>query len=145
MTPKELARIIRKLGPHLPISDRFDTEMPGGSAERKRAWYSSQRQHWLGWLDEYDGPGAYGRKAPGGRDAEFVYNHVVNPKMLIWLAEAAGAPRSRLLRAKKAAISAGARMPAMSAAIRREFPYAYIETLLTATVRRRVSGISGRS
>jgi hypothetical protein len=31
----------------------------------------------------------------GGRDVEFVYNHVVNPEMLIWLAEAAGAPRSR--------------------------------------------------
>lgn len=145
MTPKDLARCIRKLKPHLPISDSFDTEMPGGSAEQKRAWYSSQRQHWLGWLDEYDGPGAYGRREPGGRDAEFVYNHIVNPKMLIWLAEAAGAPRSRLLRAKKAALSVGARMQAMSAAIRREFPYAYIETLLTAHVRRRASGIQGRS
>jgi hypothetical protein len=145
MTPKDLARCIRKLKPHLPISDRFDTEMPGGSAEQKRAWYSSQRQHWLGWLDEYDGPGAYGRKELGGRDAEFVYNHVVNPKMLIWLAEAAGAPRSRLLRAKKAALSAGARMQAMSAAIRREFPYTYVEALLTASPYRRVSGKRSRS
>jgi hypothetical protein len=50
--------------------------------------------------------------------------------MLMWLAEAAGAPRSRLLRAKKAALSAGTRMQAMSAAIRREFPYSDIETLL---------------
>ncbi|WP_349630174.1 very short patch repair endonuclease [Bradyrhizobium manausense] len=140
MTPNQLARLIKKLDPHLPISDSFETEMPGGRAEQKRAWYSSQRQHWLGWLTEYKGPGAYDRKEPGGRDAEFVYNHIVNPKMLIWLAEAVGAPRGRLLRAKKAALSAGPRMQAMSAAIRGEFPYSYIETLLKANAPRRVSG-----
>jgi hypothetical protein len=133
MTPKDFARHIRKLRPHLPISDRFDTEMPGGSAEQKRAWYSSQREHWLGWLKEYDGPGAYGRKAPGGRNAEFVYNHIVNPKMLIWLAEAIGVPKARLLRARKAALAAGTKMQAMSAAIRRELPWADVECLLVGS------------
>jgi hypothetical protein len=34
-------------------------------------------------------------------------------------------------------------MPAMSAAVRREFSYAYIETLLMATARPRAFGISG--
>jgi hypothetical protein len=78
-------RCIRKLSPHLPISDKFDTEMPGGSAEQKRASYSSQRQHWLGWLGEHDGTGAYGRKEPGGQEAEFVYNHVVNQGNLLYV------------------------------------------------------------
>lgn len=132
MTPNGLARCIRTLKPHLPISDRFEIEMPGGSSEQKRAWYSSQRQHWLGWLAEYNGPGAYGRKTLVGRDAEFIYNHIVNPKMLIWLMEAAGAPKARLLRARKAALSAGTRMQAMSAAIRREFPFSEVEALLKA-------------
>lgn len=42
-------------------------------------WYRTQKEHWLGWLRDYDCPGAYGRKVTGGRDSHFVYNHVVNP------------------------------------------------------------------
>jgi hypothetical protein len=39
---------------------------------------------------EYDGPGAYGRIAGKQRDARFAYNHIVEPKMLLWLIKAAG-------------------------------------------------------
>lgn len=55
-----------------------------------RVWYMTQKEHWLGWLREYDGPGAYGRIAGKQRDARFAYNHIVEPKMLLWLIEAAG-------------------------------------------------------
>ena len=53
-------------------------------------WYQTQKEHWLGWLREYEGPGAYGRKPNQSRDAKFAYNHVVCPEMLLWLIEAAG-------------------------------------------------------
>jgi len=50
-------------------------------------WYLTQKEHWLGWLSEYDGPGAYGRTGQQ-RDARFAYNHIVNPRMLMYLIEA---------------------------------------------------------
>ena len=51
-----------------------------------KKWYLTQKEHWIGWLLEYNGPGAYGRKTTDGRDAKFVYNHVVQPEMLVYLA-----------------------------------------------------------
>src|SRR5262245_11407403 len=33
-------------------------------------WYKTQKEHWLGWLSEYHGPGAYGRRADTRRDAK---------------------------------------------------------------------------
>ena len=43
------------------------------------------KDHWVGWLREYTGPGYYGRKNPD-RDARFIYNHLNSPPMPIWLA-----------------------------------------------------------
>jgi hypothetical protein len=40
-------------------------------------WYKTQKQHWLGWLKEYHGPGAYGRKTSQERDAIYDYNNIV--------------------------------------------------------------------
>src|SRR5687768_1490863 len=42
-------------------------------------WYLTQKEHWLGWLSGYDGPGAYGRKGGPHQDAMFAYNHIVEP------------------------------------------------------------------
>jgi hypothetical protein len=28
----------------------------------KKAWYRTQKEHWLGWLREYNGPGYYSRQ-----------------------------------------------------------------------------------
>lgn len=52
-------------------------------------WYRSQKEQLLGWLGEYDGPGAYARKNPG-RDARFFYNDLRCVEGLIWRAEALG-------------------------------------------------------
>jgi len=30
-------------------------------------WYTSQKEHWLGWLSECSGPGYHGRGVPKGR------------------------------------------------------------------------------
>ena len=83
-----------------------------------KKWYLTQKQHWIGWLGEYHTPGAYGRLAGGKRDARYAYNHIVEPKMLLWLIDAAGIPDATLRKAKKAA-GQGKTMMAQSAAIRR--------------------------
>ena len=130
MTPFDLAQRIRRLRRHQPLSAKFDREITSEKAGRQRAWYSSQKEHCLGWPSDYDGPGGYNRKTWRGRDAEFIYNHIVNPKMLIWLAEAVGAPNAKVRRACVAALFAGATMQSMSAAIRRIFPFAEMEKLI---------------
>lgn len=72
---------------------------------RAGAWYKTQKEHWLGWLAEYRGPGYYGRKN-SHRSAEFVYNHIVCPPMVLWLAEASGIPKPMVAKAAQAALSA---------------------------------------
>ena len=73
---------------------------PGG----RTVWYRSQKQHWLGWLKQYNTPCAYDRMHPG-KDAKFAYNHIVNPQMLLWLIGAA-VGNERLRAATSAAGSA---------------------------------------
>jgi hypothetical protein len=51
--------------------------------------YKTFQEQWIGWLKEYDGPGYYGR-ADGKRDARWVYQHLNNGNMIVWLNEAAG-------------------------------------------------------
>ncbi|SRR6266851_6738938 len=51
--------------------------------------YTTFQEQWIGWLKEYDGPGYYGR-ADGKRDARWVYQHLNNGNMIVWLNEAAG-------------------------------------------------------
>ncbi len=88
------------------------------------------KEHWLGWLSEYDGPGAYGRKSWKGRSAEFVYNHIGCPPMLLWLAEAAGVPKTKVLAAKRSALATGGRRATHCAKIRTAIPWSVIEERL---------------
>jgi hypothetical protein len=53
-------------------------------------WYESQKEHWIGWLLGYQGPGAYGRKRHDVSDAKSVYNRLVCPEMLLYLAKGSG-------------------------------------------------------
>jgi hypothetical protein len=50
--------------------------------------------------------------------------------MVLWLAEASGIPKARLSKAKGAALSAGPRLQAQSAAIRKNIPWKMIEARL---------------
>jgi len=95
----------------------------------KKFRYTSQREHWLRWLSEYDGPGYYGRKERHP-SAEFAYNHIVCPPMLLLLGEASGVPKQRVLEAKRAALSVGSSLPALSGAIRKVIPWEQIECRL---------------
>lgn len=67
-------------------------------------WYESQKEHWFGWLREYDGPGAYGRKKHSGVTAKQIYNRIMCPPMLLWLGEASGVNRTKIISAKKACL-----------------------------------------
>jgi hypothetical protein len=91
--------------------------------------YASQKEHWIGWLREYDGPGYYGRKN-FRRSAEFAYNHIVCPPMVLWLGEASGVPKKKVLAAKQAALTARPALQSLSAAIREVIPWEDVEGCL---------------
>jgi hypothetical protein len=92
-------------------------------------WYKTQKEHWLGWLAEYDGPGAYGRKGDKKQDAEFAYNHIVEYRMLLWIVDAAGVER-KLVRQAKATVDEKKSLSSNSAAIRKIVPWKVLATAL---------------
>jgi hypothetical protein len=115
-TIAELIRVIRSLP--------FDEPRV-----RPGVWYTTQKQHWLGWLGEYDSPGAYGRIPGKQRDVQFAYNHIVCPEMLLWLIEAAGV-RQDLVQAARSACETGTTLMQKSGAIRRHVPWAEMYDVL---------------
>lgn len=92
-------------------------------------WYLTQKEHWLGWLDEYNRAGAYGRITGMNRDARFSYNHIVEPKMLLWLISAAGVSPS-LIRAARRAAAGALTMNRQSGLIRAWVPWAIVAAAL---------------
>jgi hypothetical protein len=130
--PADLRDRIAILSARSPATERFSTAWKrrpgGGQREQEHPWYSNQHEHWLGYLDGFVGPGAYGRKN-SKRSAEFVYGYIVNPLMLIYLAEAAGLGPAVVRAAVKDALRAFT-MPAMCAAIRRVVPWETVEAAL---------------
>jgi hypothetical protein len=131
MTPRTLASKIAKLPATLPTTTSFECDLRKlriwGTAS---VWYTTQKEHWLGWLKGYGGPGYYERKN-WNRDAEFVYNHIVCPPMVLWLGEASGISNILVRKAKKAALTAPSNLPAQSAAIRKVIPWNLIKGCLT--------------
>ena len=116
MTINQFIRIIRGLRSDEPYID-------------PSKWYTTQKQHWLGWLGEYHGPGAYGRKSNAKRDARYAYNHIVQFKMLLWLTEAAGVRNGLVISARRVCKGASS-LQQKSAAIRKHIPWDELETAL---------------
>ena len=56
MTPDQLGRRISKLREHQPLTIRLERSLATADPLRLPPWYRSQKEHWLGWLREYDGP-----------------------------------------------------------------------------------------
>lgn len=79
-------KILRKLNISVPITESYENTLRSSGQQPLKTWYSSQGEHWQGWLGEYKGSGFYGRKNHK-RTVEFIYNHIMCPPMLIWLAE----------------------------------------------------------
>ena len=106
-----------------------------------RRWYLTQKQHWLGWLSEYNSQGYYGRIAGLNRDARYAYNHIVEADMLLWLISAARVPASRV----RAARAVAATLPSLqrrSAAIRKIVPWEMVAERLWPSKRARRSRIA---
>jgi hypothetical protein len=137
ITPKQLAAKIRKLRARPPITTEFESVLERrGTWSSNRAWYTSQKEHWIGWLSGYHGPGFYGRK-DWRRSTDFVYNHIVCPPMVLWLGEASGLPKKRIAEAKESALSAGPHFARQCAAIRRIIPWEMIEIRLSRSTGRK--------
>ncbi len=100
---------------------------------RESVWYESQKEHWIGWLLDYRSPGAYGRKVVSGRDAKFVYNHVVCPDLLLFLAKGSGVSERLVRAAREAARVAGPTEMAQSGAIRKHIPWGVVLTALKSS------------
>ena len=122
----DLLSCIRRLSPAGPISKTLEEK-------RKVVWYRTQKEHWLGWLREYDGPGYYCRKR-WDRDARFIYNHIMCPPMLMWLAEAAGVSRVNLMNARRRVVESRT-LAAKCASFREQIPW----DLVAARIGRRPS------
>ena len=132
MSPHTLARKIRNLPERPRLTTDFECILQvRGTWRRTGAWYGSQREHWIGWLRGYDGPGAYRRKK-WNRSAEFAYNHLLCPPMVLWIGEACGIPKKTVERAMNAGLAAAPSLPAICAAIRKQIPWESIESRLKA-------------
>ena len=94
-----------------------------------RVWYKTQKDHWLGWLREYHGPGAYSRRPGQRRNARYAYNHIVNPQMLLWLISAAGVNAAAVRRARSASARASS-LAGKSAAIRNRVAWSEVVAAL---------------
>jgi hypothetical protein len=114
-----LIQAIRRLPLDEPVPDRT----PGYNN------YNTQKDHWLGWLDPSAGTGSYPRRTAKDRDARYVYNHVVEPKMLLWLIAAAGVSPELLNAAEQAARTVSS-LAGKSAAIRSHVPWSELAAAL---------------
>lgn len=126
MTPRELRAHIRPLPEYLPRTHAMEAAI-GVGAGFGGAWYRSQKEHWLGWLAEYAGPGAYSRRETMSRSARLAYNRIQCAPMLFWLGEAACVHPDQLDHAHTAVISAPTNGSAQCAALRDCLPWADIE------------------
>ena len=96
---------------------------------KPQKWYSTQKEHWIGWLFEYNSPGAYNRNTTEGRDARFVYNHIVEPRMLLFLAQAAGVQRTIVIAARQS-LKPNHSLAQQAAAVRKILPWELVAAAL---------------
>jgi hypothetical protein len=129
MTPLGLARKISKFSARPSMTSSFERALAARQVWKpSKAWYKSQKEHWLGWLGEYKGPGYYGRKN-SKRSAEYSYNHINCSPMVLWLGEASGVSKKIVGKAKRAALRTH-HMGSQCSAIRKIIPWVLIEARL---------------
>ena len=119
---KSIAWLIESIR-NLPADDEVAKGTQGYNVHR------TQKEHWLGWLDPSARTGSYPRQDDGKRDARDVYNRIVEPKMLIWIATAARVDPT-LLHAATCAADIAEKMPSKAAAVRKHISWAVLEMAL---------------
>jgi len=107
-----LAELIEKLP--------ADKEAPSGNQGYNR--YRTQKAHWLGWLDSKSTSGTYQRQDTPHRGAKYGFNHIMEPKMLLWLISASGLQPVLVEHAKEEALNKKP-MASSCATIRKGVPF----------------------
>lgn len=122
----DLRRLILRLPERQPLTDDYEAE------RTVSVWYRSQQEHLAGWLEEYNGPGAYNRKNPSISSKHF-YNHLRCAPGLMWLAEALGEDPEVLRAGISDVRAAGPNPSSQCAAFRRSVPWPRIVELVEAS------------
>jgi hypothetical protein len=122
-SPDWLADAIRKL----PADEAVPARTQGYNQ------YLTQKDHWLGWLNPHAGTGTYPRSTGANVSARMVYNRIGEPKMLLWLASAAGAPPELVTQARKAADQV-VPLASQCAAVRKVLPWRVLAEVLDGKV-----------
>lgn len=87
MHVRDFVSVLRRLEPHLPISDAYERDRP----QLTGAWWSSQKEHMTRWFSDQDsrGSGAFTRNKPN-TSARTTYNRLLCTAAFVWMAEALG-------------------------------------------------------
>lgn len=129
MDARALRGVIKNLSEHSDYSQKLEAH-PLLKINRN-PWYKSQKEHWLGWLKDYDGPGFYKRKTHAGRTAKYIYNHINCSPMLLYLPESLGVSESLVQKAFQAVVDANqSSMARQCGMIRKVIPYDVVEVEL---------------
>jgi hypothetical protein len=88
MTPLELRAIIKRFPQRQPMTKGLSRALALRGQLTCPPQHPTQKELWLSWLSDYDGPGASGRQT-ANRSAAFATTTSC-PPMLMWLAEASG-------------------------------------------------------
>lgn len=131
LVPSDLVRVIRLLPEDQPLTDALEGRTSDGYPGPRKPWYRSQKEHLIGFIGEYGGPGAYGRRTFDGTARDWYQRFQCAPGLL-WLAEALGEERGVLERGVAAIRDAGSRDATQCAAFRRVVPWERIEELVRA-------------
>lgn len=102
--------------------DSLPSDAPVPKGTQGYNTYTTQKAHWHGWLNPEAGTGTYPRMGGADRDARDVYNRIVEPKLLLWLAQAAEVSPI-LISAAKCDAESRAKLAGKSAAIRKHVPW----------------------
>lgn len=124
MKPGSIEWFIQVIG-DLPSDNPVANRTPGYNN------YPTQKEHWLGWLNPNSGTGTYPRASRPDRDAQYVYNHIMEPKMLLWLVSAARVSPELIQGAVLASESCSS-LASKAAAVRKCIPWPVVSTALTA-------------
>jgi hypothetical protein len=129
MDAKGLRSVIENLPNHGEYSQKLEAHPL--LAINRNPTYKNQKDHWLRWLGDYDGPGFYERKTHSGRDAKYIYNHIMCSPMLLYLPEVLGVSIELIGNAYDAVIKANdPKMAKQCAIIRSIIPFELVEEYL---------------
>ncbi len=119
VSPTWLADAIRRLPSDPPVPSRTQGYNK----------YTTQKDHWLGWLNPQAGTGTYPRRTGPELTARTVYNRIGEPKMLLWLIEAAGVTPDKVAEAN-ASTTGGPSLASKCAEVRRAVPWLVVAEAL---------------